>query len=136
MLNHQTLERMQAMKLSGMVEAFQQQLGSAQYAALGFEERLAMLVDTEWNAREQRKLTRRLQMARLRYPASIEDIDFQTPRELDRNLVLSLATCTWIAQRQNLLVLGPTGTGKSFLACAFAEKACRSGYTSTYFRTP
>jgi DNA replication protein DnaC len=136
MLNHATLEKMQAMKLSGMVEAFHQQLGSPEYAPLSFEERLGMLIDTEWTAREQRKLTRRLQMARLRYPASLEDVDFQTPRDLDRSLVLSLATCTWIAENQNLLVLGPTGTGKSFLACAFAEKACRSGYTAIYFRTP
>jgi DNA replication protein DnaC len=136
MLNQATLEKMQAMKLSGMVEAFHQQLRSADYAALSFEERLGMLVDQEWTAREQRKLTRRLQTARLRYPASIEDVDYQTPRGLDRSLVLSLATCSWIAEYQNLLLLGPTGTGKSFLACAFAERACRSGYGAIYFRTP
>jgi len=136
MLNQATLEKMQAMKLSGMVHAFHQQLGAPAYTGLSFEERLGMLVDTEWTAREDRKLTRRLQGARLRYPASIEDVDFQTPRGLDRSVILSLATCTWIAEHHNLLILGPTGTGKSFLGCAFAETACRSGYTATYFRTP
>jgi DNA replication protein DnaC len=136
MLNQATIEKMQAMKLSGMVHAFHQQLGAPAYTKLSFEERLGMLVDTEWTAREDRKLTRRLQGARLRYPASIEDVDFQTPRGLDRSVILSLATCTWIAEHHNLLILGPTGTGKSFLGCAFAETACGSGYTSTYFRTP
>ena len=136
MLNQATVEKMQAMKLSGMVHAFHQQLGAPAYTGLSFEERLGMLVDTEWTAREDRKLTRRLQGARLRYPASIEDVDFQKPRGLDRSVILSLATCTWIAEHHNLLILGPTGTGKSFLGCAFAETACRSGYAATYFRTP
>jgi DNA replication protein DnaC len=136
MLNEETLEKMRAMKLWGMIDAFQQQCASPEYNGLSFEERLGMLVDREWTAREDRKLTRRLQVARLRYPASLEDVDFQTPRGLDRSVVLSLATCTWIAEHQNLIVLGPTGTGKSFLGCAFAERACRRGYTATYFRTP
>ncbi len=136
MLTQATIEKMQGMKLAGMAAALQRQLGAPEYAGLSFEERLGMLIDEEWTAREQRTLVRRLQAARLRYPAALEDVDFQTARGLDRALVLSLGTCAWIAEHHNLLVLGPTGTGKSFLACAFAQRACRSGYTAVYTRTP
>jgi DNA replication protein DnaC len=136
MLNQVTIDKMQAMKLTGLAGAFQRQISSPEYASLSFEERVGMLIDEEWTARERRKLVLRLQNARLRYPASLEDVDFQTPRGLDRSVVLSLSSCSWIAEHHNLLILGPTGTGKSFLACAFAERACRSGYTAVYLRTP
>ena len=136
MLNQATLEKMQSMRLHAMAEAFDQQLGSRQYAELSFEERVGLLVDTEWTSREQRKLARRLKGARLRYPASLEDVDFKTPRGLDRQVVLSLGTCRWIQDHQNLILTGPTGTGKSFLACAFAERACRSGFSAYYVRAP
>ena len=136
MLNQATVDKMHAMKLSAMVEAFQLQLGSNQYAELTFEERLGMLVDAEWTAREQRKLTRRLRVAKLRYPASLEDVDFQAPRGLDRQVILALGSCSWIQEHQNLILTGPTGTGKSFLACAFAEKACRRGFSAIYVRVP
>ena len=90
-----------------------------------------MLVDAEWTPREQRKLRRRLQVANLRRQASLEDIDWQAPRRgLDKALVHSLATCAWIAQHRNLVLIGPTGIGKSWLAEAFAERACRSGYSA------
>ena len=136
MLNHATLEKMQEMKLHAMAEAFNQQLGSSQYAELSFEERMGLLIDTEWTSREQRRLGRRLKGARLRYPACLEDVDFKTPRGLDRQVVLSLGTCRWIQDHQNLLVTGPTGTGKSFLACAFGERACRAGFSTYYVRAP
>lgn len=136
MLNQATVDKMQALKLSAMVEAFQQQRNSHQYAELDFEERLGMLIDAEWIRREQRKLTRRLQVAKLRYPASLEDVDFKAPRGLDRQVVLALGSCAWIQEHQNLLVTGPTGTGKSFLTCAFAERACRRGFTALYRRAP
>lgn len=135
MLNQPTLTKMHAMKLSAMAEAFQHQLGSREHAKLGFEDRLGLLVDAEWISREERKLTRRLQRARLRHAASIEDVDFRAPRGLDRQLVLSLAQCGWIRDGLNLLITGPTGTGKSYLACAFAERACRSGLAAYYVRT-
>lgn len=95
-----------------------------------------MLIDGEYAAREQRKLTRRLQVAKLRYGASIEDVDFRAHRGLDRQAVLSLAECHWIREHQNLLIIGPTGTGKTFLACAFAQRACRSGFSAVYVRMP
>lgn len=136
MLTQQTLDKMNVMKLSGMTAAFQQQLDGAEYARLSFEERLGLLIDSEWTAREQRKLSRRLRKAKLRYPASLEDIDFKHPRALDRQQVLSLGNCGYIQSRHNLLITGPTGIGKSYLACAFVECACRRGYGAAYVRLP
>ncbi len=136
MLNQPTLEKMQAMKMNAMAEAFQQQLSSRQSAELSFEDRLGLLIDTEWTAREQRKLTRRLKGARLRYPASLEDINFNAPRGLDRQVMLSLGTCAWIQDHHNLIVTGPSGTGKTYLACALVERACRRGFSASYIRAP
>lgn len=135
MLNQPTLTKMHAMKLSAMAEALEHQLGSKEHVQLSFEERLGLLVDAEWTRREESKLTRRLQRARLRHVASIEDVDFRAPRGLDRQLVLSLAQCGWVRDGLNLIITGPTGTGKSYLACAFAERACRSGHSAHYVRT-
>jgi len=136
MLNQATLDKMQAMKLATMVDALQEQQRSSQVAELSFEDRLGLLVDAEWTGREQRKLTRRLRVAKLRYPASLEDVDFKAPRGLDRQVVLALGGCAWIQEHQNLVLTGPTGTGKSFLACAFAERACRRGFNAIYVRAP
>lgn len=136
MLTQQTVEKMNAMKLSGMAEAFQQQLSSSECTRLSFDERLGLLVDSEWTTREQRKLKRRLRSAKMRYAASVEDIDFKHPRGLDRQQVLSLGNCGWIQSRHNLLITGPTGIGKSYLACAFVERACRRGYSAAYLRLP
>ena len=136
MLIEQTLEKMHAMKLTAMAEAIDQQRQSSQYSDLGFDERLGLLVDAEWTAREQRKLTRRLRSAKLRYPASLENVDFKHRRKLDRSQVLDLGACGWIPERHNLIVTGPTGIGKSFLCCAFVERACRRGFTAAYTRMP
>ena len=136
MLNQATLDKMNTLKLSAMVQAFEQQTASSQYLELTFEERLGLLVDAEWTSREQRKLRRRLQTAKLRYNASIEDVDYRAARSLDRQVVLSLAACDWIERRQNVIVTGRTGTGKSYLACAFAEQACRRGFSALYVRAP
>lgn len=122
--------------MSAMVEALERQAGSSEYARLDFEERLGLLIDEEYEAREQRKLTRRLRAAKLRYPASIEDVDLSRRRGLDRQVVRALATCRWVREHQNLLITGPTGVGKSYLACAFVERACRSGYRACYVRAP
>lgn len=135
MLNQPTLTKMHAMKLSAMAEAMEHQLGSAEHAQLSFEERIGLIVDAEWMRREERKLTRRLQLAKLRHVASIEDVDFRAPRGLDRQVVLSLAQCGWIRDGLNVLITGLTGTGKSYLACALAERACRSGFSVCYVRT-
>ena len=108
-------------------------------APVDIEERLGLLVDAEWTAREQRKLQRRLNTAKLRYPATLEAVDFTHfthPRRLNRQQVLTLGTCAWIAERHNLLLIGPTGIGKSFLSCAFVERACRRGFTARYVRMP
>lgn len=136
MLTQQTLDKMNAMKLAGMADAFQQQLRAGEHARLSFEERLGLLIDGEWSAREQRKLTRRLRVARLRYAASLEDVNFKHPRALDRTQVLSLGNCGWVQSRHNLLITGPTGIGKSYLACAFVERACRRGFSASYLRLP
>ena len=136
MLIEQTLDKLNAMKLGAMADAFQQQLQTGEAATLGFEERLGLLADAEWTAREQRKLQRRLHLAKLRYPASLEAVDFTCARRLNRQQVLTLGTCAWLAERHNLIVTGPCGIGKSFLACAFVERACRRGFTARYVRMP
>lgn len=136
MLTQQTLDKMNAMKLSGMADAFQQQQRAGEHARLSFEERLGLLIDSEWSVREQRKLTRRLRVAKLRYAASLEDINFKHPRGLDRQQVLSLGNCGWVQSRHNLVITGPTGIGKSYLGCAFVERACRRGFSASYVRLP
>jgi len=136
MLTHPTIEKLQALHLTAMATAFDQQRSSSAHAELPFEDRFGLLVDTEWIAREQRRLTQRLRNAKLRYPASLEDIDFTTPRGLQREVVLSLGTGAWIRDRHNLVITGPTGIGKSWLASAFVQSACRHGFTATYVRAP
>ena len=134
MLAHATIDKLSALRLPALAEAFQRQLGAPEFADLSFEDRVGLLVDAEWTHREQRKLQRRLREANLRRQAVLEDIDWQSPRRgLDKALVQSLATCAWIAQiaqHRNLILIGPTGIGKSWLGEAFAEHACRSGYTA------
>ncbi len=131
MLAHATIDTLSALRLPALAEAFQRQLGAPEFADLSFEDRVGLLVDAEWTHREQRKLQRRLRQANLRRQAVLEDIDWQSPRRgLDKALVQSLATCAWIAQHRNLLLIGPTGIGKSWLGEAFAERACRAGYAA------
>jgi DNA replication protein DnaC len=131
MLAHATVDKLSALRLPAFGEAFQRQLGNPEFAALSFEDRVGLLVDAEWTHREQRKLRRRLRQANLRRQASLEDIDWLSPRRgLDKALVQSLATCAWIAQHRNVILIGPTGIGKSWLGEAFAERACRSGYSA------
>jgi DNA replication protein DnaC len=136
MLTNPTIEKLQALRLMAMAEAFDQQRSSSQYAELSFDDRLGLLVDTEWTARERRRLSQRLRHAKLRYPASLEDVDFSTPRGLNREAVLSLGTGVWIRDHHNLLITGPTGIGKSWLASAFVQSACRHGFSATYVRAP
>jgi DNA replication protein DnaC len=136
MFDQATIDKMTTMRLSAMADAFRQQSESSQYRELSFEERIGLLVDAEWTSRQQRKLARRLKSAQLRYPASIEDVDFQAPRGLSKQAILSLASCAWIEAKQNVVVTGSTGTGKTFLACALVERACRTDFSAHYVRAP
>lgn len=136
MLINATLDKLQALSLGGMARALGEQLESPTYAELGFEERLGLLIDREAQDRENRRLARRLKAAKLRNDAVIEDLDFRAPRGLDRSTVLSLAESHWVDGHRNVLVTGPTGVGKTFLACALAQAAIRHGHTALYLRLP
>jgi len=136
MLVNQTIEQLGLMGLAGMAQALREQLEQSQYHQLSFEERLGLLVDREVAVRDNRRLATRLKAARLRQPASVEDLDFRAPRGLDRSLVLSLAQAGWVESHHNLLLSGPTGVGKSFIACALAQAAIRRGHTALYVRAP
>lgn len=136
MLTHPTLDQLRALQLNGMLKALQEQERLPDIAQLSFLERLALLLDREITERDNRRLATRLRFAKLKQPATLEDLDFHTPRQLDRTLVRSLAACDWVKDHLNLLITGPTGVGKSYLACALAQKACREGYKAFYQRLP
>ena len=136
MLMTQTLDKLDALGLFGMALGLREQLESSQYVGLSFDERFGLLVDREAEARDSRRLALRLKAAKLRQEATVEDIDFRTPRGLDRSTILNLAQAGWVAAKHNLLVTGPTGAGKSFLACALTHAAVRRGHTALYVRTP
>jgi DNA replication protein DnaC len=136
MLMQQTMEYLYAMKLNGMAEGLKEQMSQPLTAELSFEERFALLVDRQWTYKEDRKMKRLLENAKLKINACIEDIDFKTPRGLDRSVILRLADCGWIKNGQNVIITGPTGGGKTYLACALANKACRTGLPSFYVRLP
>ncbi len=135
MLTEQTLQKMNAMKLHAMAQAFTEQLASSEFDQLTFAERLGLLVDTEYTARENRKLSRRLRAAKMRYPASVEDVNFRAARRLNRQQFLSLATCAWLVERHNLILTGPTGIGKSYLVL-FPALDCISPALLGQIRSP
>lgn len=137
MLIQQTIERLHALRLTGMAAALREQQGQPDLARLSFEDRFTLLVECEVTAREDRRLTRLLQLAKLRLPAAaIEDLDFRSARGLDRSLLLRLAASEWIRQHQTVLIVGATGTGKTYVACALGQSACRHGLTVRYLRLP
>lgn len=136
MLTHPLFDQLRALKLTGMLKALQEQEQMPDIERLSFLERLGLLVDRETSERDNRRLATRLRFARLKQAASLEDLDLKTPRQLDRALVHKLADCQWVAQHLNILITGPTGVGKSYLACALAQKACRAGYKAFYQRLP
>jgi len=137
MLEQPMIDKLLAMRLPGMVEAWQQQQQDPACRELSFGERLALLVDHQWNWRQNQALTRRLRTAKLRGNACIEDIDYRASRGLDKSIVRSLTQASaWVRNHDNVFVLGPTGVGKSFLAGALAQKACRDGYSALFFRAP
>jgi DNA replication protein DnaC len=134
MLKQPTIESLHQLRLYGMAHALQEQLQNSKYQELSFEERLALLIDREVVEQQNRKLEFRLRQARLRQTAVLEDIDFRSNRGLNKADFLELANCGWLKNHQNILVIGPTGVGKSYLACALAHKACREGYSVQYHR--
>jgi DNA replication protein DnaC len=136
MLTHPTLDKLQNLRLSGMYQALIEQMNMADIGELSFEERLGLLVDRELTERDDRRLKTRLQKAKLRQAACIEDIDYRHPRGLDKALMMRLATCQWVREHHNVLMTGPTGIGKTWLACALGQKACREGYSVLYARLP
>jgi len=135
MLNNQTLDKLRTLKLAGMAEALAEQYNSP-VSDMSFDERLAILIEREWITRENKRLERRLKQAKLKDNACVEDIDYNHPRKLKKNVIADLSSCNWIKNKLNLLVTGPTGCGKTYLACALAHRACLSGMTSKYYRLP
>jgi len=135
MLTQPLLDKLIQLRLPAFREGLQEQLRNPRYAELSFEERLALLVDLEYTHRHDRRIQRRIRLAGFPQPASIEDLDLSPARGLERSFVLELAQCTWIANHLNLLVIGPTGSGKTFASAALGLSACRNDHTVQYFRT-
>ncbi len=135
MLIQPLLDKLTKLRLPAFRDGLQEQLNNPQYAALTFEERLALLVDLEHTSRHQRQIERRIKVAGFALPACVEDLDLSPSRGLDRRFILELAQSIWISTRLNAIVTGPTGSGKTFLVSALGLSACRSGYSVRYFRT-
>ena len=135
MLNQPTMEKLHAMKLYGLADAFRTQLETTDSHQLSFEERFALLVDQQWQWKENRALSRRLRAAKLKQRAVIEDVNYHHPRRLDRKLLRTLASSDWVRRKLNIVFNGPTGIGKTWLACALAQKACRDGFSVLHKKT-
>jgi DNA replication protein DnaC len=137
MLTHNTTATLRLLKLAGMAKAFEEQLIQPITQSLSFEERFGLLVDRELTHRDSKRLERLLKQAKLKHAsACVENLDFRAARELDKSLVASLASCDWIRNHHNLLITGATGGGKTWLACALANQACRQGLSVLYARLP
>jgi DNA replication protein DnaC len=136
MVRHPTLATLEALKLTGMATALAEQLEMPEVQRLSVEERLGLFVDRARLTQENRRLTRRLAQARFPGRATLEDLDYRHPRGLDKGVIASLATGQWIRSHDNGLIVGPTGAGKTYLACALAQMACRLGFSALYLRLP
>jgi DNA replication protein DnaC len=136
MLTQPIFDKLQQLRFYGMLKALEEQMQMPDIDKLGFEERLGLLLDREMTFREDRRLKTRLRKAKLKQNACVEDVDFRHPRKLDKTLFMGLADCRWLKEHNNVLLIGPTGVGKTYLACALAQKACREGYSALYFRLP
>jgi DNA replication protein DnaC len=135
-LTEPTVEKLHTMRLEAMATSYVEQQQKSDITELGFDERFGLLVDVEYLARENKRLARRLREAKLKLAqACVEDIDYPAQRGLDKSLVRQLASCTWVQGHQNVLITGLAGTGKSFIACALANQACRKGFRALYCRT-
>jgi DNA replication protein DnaC len=136
MLIHPMLDKLQILRFFGMLSALEEQMKMPDIEKLSFDERFGLLIDREMIDRQNRRFKTRLRKAKLRQNACLEDIDFRHPRGLDKSLMLQLASGQWIKEANNLLIIGPTGVGKTYLACALAHKACQLDYSAFYFRLP
>jgi DNA replication protein DnaC len=136
MLTHPTLDRLNAMGLTGMARAFDELAANGEAEQLSHAEWLGLLIDREWSSRYDRKLAARLRFAKLRHQAAPEDVDYRSERGLDRALFLKLIAGDWIDAHDNLAICGPSGVGKSWLACALGHKACRDDRSVLYQRVP
>ena len=136
MLAHPVFDQLKELRFHGIVEALQEQLNQPDIHQLSFDERFALLIERECLVRESRRLATRLRQAKLKMSACLEDIDYQASRGLSKTVMRQLAPCDWISRKQNVLITGPTGTGKTYLACAFANQACRQGFSARYLRLP
>ena len=136
MLGEPTKDKLRTLRLHGMLKALQEQSGDGQYTQMNFEERLGLLIDRELTEQEDRRLGSRLRQAHLRQEACVENIDFGIPRGLDKSVIKSLTSGQWIQDKLNVLITGPCGVGKSFIACALAHKACLMGHAALYVRAP
>lgn len=136
MLNEPTIEKLKELKLDGMAAAFAEQQKNADYGALGFDERFGLVVDAEELHRENRRMTRYLEEAKLKIrSACIEGIEYPARRELDKSVIRQLGSCRWVKEQQNVVITGPTGVGKTYVACALAAQACRKGHRAMYRRS-
>lgn len=136
MLTHPLFDQLKTLRCQGMLEAFQEQLNTPEINRLSFDERFALLIEREYLARENRKLINRLRQAKLKEEACVENIDYSPERQLSKTVLTRLAECSFIAKKENVLITGPTGAGKTYLACALANQACRQGYGARYIRLP
>jgi DNA replication protein DnaC len=134
-MKHELLTRMQQLRLSGMYRAFEGIISTNNYEQLSNDDCLNILLQAEWEDRENKKIDRNLHNARFRYRASMEEIDFSHPRNLDKTQLLRLTDCSFITREENIIITGPTGVGKSYLASAIGHQACRLGYKVIYFNT-
>ena len=136
MINEETIKQLMELKLFAIAECFREYLERTESDDLTYEERFAFMVDREWSDRQQRRLNRRLKSGKLREQAAVEDINYRHPRGLDKSVMQRLSACQWVKNAENVIFTGKTGVGKTWLACALANKACRMGYTIKYERIP
>lgn len=137
MLNEVTAQKLIDLRLSAMAEHFKRQIKDQSFDSLSFEERFGLLTDAEWARRKNNRLTRLIKKAELHFPnACIEDIEYHADRKLDKALITRLSTCNFIGDRRNIIVLGASGAGKTYVACAFGIAACRNFYSTKYMRLP
>jgi DNA replication protein DnaC len=136
MLTHPLFDKLRQLRCQGMLESLQEQLQQSDMQSLSFEDRVSLMVDREWWFRENNRIKTRLKNANLRQTASMEDIDYDPTRGLSKAVMQTLSSCQWVREHQNLLLMGSTGTGKSFIASALGHKACLEGFTVRYMRCP